>query len=46
MSALDLLIRARRVVRAAGETACAVGVRDGRIVAIAPYDADLAAERQ
>jgi allantoinase len=45
MSALDLLIRARRVVRAAGETACAVGVRDGRIVAIAPYDADLAAER-
>ena len=46
MSALDLLIRARRVVRAAEETACAVGVRDGRIVAIAPYDADLAAERQ
>ena len=45
MSALDLLIRARRMVRAAGETACAVGVRDGRIVAIAPYDADLAAER-
>jgi allantoinase len=45
MSALDLLIRARRVVRATGETACAVGVRDGRIVAIAPYDADLAAER-
>ena len=45
MSALDLLIRARRVVRAAGVTACAVGVRDGRIVAIAPYDADLAAER-
>ena len=45
MSALDLLIRARRVVRAAGETASAVGVRDGRIVAIAPYDADLAAER-
>ncbi|WP_329483463.1 allantoinase AllB [Kribbella sp. NBC_01484] len=46
MSALDLLIRARRVVRAAGETASAVGVRDGRIVAIAPYNADLAAERQ
>jgi allantoinase len=45
MSALDLLIRARRVVRAAGETACAVGVRDGRIVAIAPYDADLEAAR-
>ncbi|HET6988692.1 MAG TPA: allantoinase AllB [Kribbella sp.] len=46
MSALDLLIRGRRVVRTAGETACAVGVRDGQIVAIAPYDADLPAARQ
>jgi allantoinase len=45
MSALDLLIRARRVVRAAGETACAVGVRDGRIVAITSYDAGLEAAR-
>ena len=43
MSALDLVIRARRAVRTAGESACAIGVRDGRIVAIAPYDADLAA---
>ena len=44
MSLLDLVIRARRVVvRTAGEQACAVGVRDGRIVAIAPYDADLSA---
>ena len=41
MSLLDLVIRARRAVRTAGETACSVGVRDGRIVAIAPYDADL-----
>jgi allantoinase len=45
MSGLDLVIRGRRVVRAAGEQPCAVGVRDGRIVAIAPYDADLAATR-
>ncbi|MEV0796138.1 allantoinase AllB [Kribbella sp. NPDC050281] len=43
MTALDLVIRARRVVSAAGERACAVGVRDGRITAVAPYDADLAA---
>ncbi|MFG1820449.1 allantoinase AllB [Kribbella sp. NPDC049174] len=41
MTALDLVVRARRVVSAAGEVARAVGVRDGRIVAIAPYDADL-----
>lgn len=38
MSALDLVIRARRVVRAGGEQPAAVGVRDGRIVAISPYD--------
>lgn len=43
MSALDLVIRARRTIRAASERPAAVGVRDGRIVAIAPYDADLAA---
>ncbi|MFF0338841.1 allantoinase AllB [Kribbella sp. NPDC004875] len=43
MNAVDLVIRARRVVRAAGEQACAVGVRDGRIVAISPYGAELAA---
>jgi allantoinase len=41
MSALDLVIRARRVVRADGEEPAAVGVRDGRIVAISPYDAEL-----
>ncbi|MGW7682514.1 allantoinase AllB [Kribbella sp. NPDC054772] len=41
MNAVDLVIRARRVVRSAGEQACAVGVRDGRIVAISPYDAEL-----
>jgi len=41
MSGMDLVIRARRAVRATGEQACAVGVRDGRIVAIEPYDADL-----
>ncbi|MEV0795300.1 allantoinase AllB [Kribbella sp. NPDC050459] len=41
MSALDLVIRARRVVRPDGERSAAVGVRDGRIVAISPYDAEL-----
>jgi allantoinase len=41
MSLLDLVIRGRRVVRATGEQAGAVGIRDGRIVAISPYDADL-----
>jgi allantoinase len=43
MNALDLVIRARRVVRPGGELPAALGVRDGRIVAIAPYDADLQA---
>ncbi|TCC42564.1 allantoinase AllB [Kribbella speibonae] len=38
---MDLVIRARRVVRAGGEQPAAVGVRDGRIVAISPYDAEL-----
>ncbi|HEY3555960.1 MAG TPA: allantoinase AllB [Kribbella sp.] len=41
MNALDLVIRARRVVRAGGEEECAIGVRDGQIVAITPYDAVL-----
>jgi allantoinase len=43
VSALDLVIRARRIVRSTGEQAGAIGVRAGRIVAIAPYDADLGA---
>ncbi|MFC6157656.1 allantoinase AllB [Kribbella jiaozuonensis] len=43
MNALDLVIRARRVMRPGGEHPAALGVRDGRIVAIAPYDADLQA---
>jgi allantoinase len=41
MTELDLVIRARRVVTSAGEVDRAVGVRGGRIVAIAPYDAQL-----
>ncbi len=41
MTDLDLVVRARRVVTAAGEAARVVGVRDGRIVAVAPYDAEL-----
>ncbi|MFB6720525.1 allantoinase AllB [Kribbella sp. NPDC056345] len=42
MSGFDLVIRAQRIVRATGEQAGAIGIRDGRIVAIAPYDAELA----
>jgi allantoinase len=41
MSLLDLVVRARRVLRAGGEQECAIGVRDGRIVAISPYEAVL-----
>ncbi|MFC9688169.1 allantoinase AllB [Kribbella sp. NPDC056951] len=43
MTGLDLVIRARRVVRATGEQAGSIGISDGRIVAIAPYDAELVA---
>ncbi|HJQ06945.1 MAG TPA: allantoinase AllB [Nocardioides sp.] len=43
MTELDLVIRARRVLTPDGERAASVGVRDGRIVAIEAYDADLAA---
>jgi len=45
MSDFDLVFRARRVITAAGEIARCVGVRDGRIVAIEPYDHHLDAER-
>ncbi|NUR98473.1 MAG: allantoinase AllB [Kribbellaceae bacterium] len=38
---MDLVIRARRVVRGGAEHAAAIGVRDGRIAAISPYDAEL-----
>ncbi|MFI5734008.1 allantoinase AllB [Kribbella sp. NPDC051587] len=43
MTGLDLVVRAQRVVRATGEQAGAIGIREGRIVAVAPYDAALAA---
>ncbi|MEU8222623.1 allantoinase AllB [Kribbella sp. NPDC048915] len=46
MSRLDLVVRARRVVRDAGEQAAAVGVQDGRIAEIAPYDATLDAAEE
>ena len=42
---LDLVLRARRVVTAAGEVARCVGVRDGSVVAIEPYDAELDGSR-
>ena len=37
------VLRARRVVTPAGTAACWVGVRDGRIVAVEPYDAPVPA---
>jgi allantoinase len=42
---LELVLRARRAVTAAGEGPRSVGVDGGRIVAVEPYDADLPAER-
>ncbi|MGH3101976.1 MAG: allantoinase AllB, partial [Thermoleophilia bacterium] len=45
MSAFDLVLRAPRVVTAAGEVARCVAVRDGRVAAIEPLAADLAGER-
>jgi allantoinase len=44
MAALDLLIRAPRVVTAAGEVAASVGVRAGRIATIGLPAADLGAD--
>jgi allantoinase len=41
MTALDLVIRARRVLSTAGEVARVIGVRAGRIVAVEPYDSGL-----
>ncbi|GAB3856915.1 allantoinase AllB [Nocardioides maradonensis] len=41
MTDLDLVIRAKRIVTHAGEVDRCVGVRDGRIVALEPYDAGL-----
>ena len=43
MTRLDLVFRARRVVTGDGEVAREVGVRDGRIAAIEPFGAGLAA---
>lgn len=39
MDDLDLVIRAERAILSDGERACAVGVRDGEIVAVEPIDA-------
>ena len=45
MSELDLVLRAPRVVTAAGEVARRIGVADGRIVAIEPLGSGLTAPR-
>ncbi|HEU4348004.1 MAG TPA: allantoinase AllB [Actinoplanes sp.] len=41
MTGFEVVFRARRVITAAGEVARCVGVRDGRIAAIEPYDSGL-----
>ena len=41
MTDLDLVIRARRTLTAAGEVARVIGVRNGRVAAIEPYDSEL-----
>lgn len=46
MNGMDLVIRARRAIVGDTETACGVGVRDGRIAAVKPYDAPLDGARQ
>ena len=43
MSDLDLVLRARRAVTAAGEVPRSIGVADGRIVAIEPYESTMTA---
>ncbi|WP_433504906.1 hypothetical protein ACQP04_36100 [Pseudonocardia halophobica] len=43
MTELDLVFRAHRVITASGEVNRCVGVRDGEIVAIEPYDSPLTA---
>jgi allantoinase len=45
MNDLDVLLRARRVITAGGEFDACIGVRDGRIAAIAAFDAQLDAAR-
>jgi allantoinase len=45
MRQLDLVVRAPRVITAAGEVARCVGVSDGTIVAIEPLEAELEAGR-
>src|SRR4051812_32958936 len=43
--ALDLVFRARRAVTAAGEGPRTVGVHNGRVVAVEPYESDLTGDR-
>lgn len=42
---LDLVVRGRRVVTPSGEQPCAIGVQEGVIVAVEPYDAPVTAAR-
>jgi allantoinase len=41
-----MVFRARRAITADGETECAIGVKDGTIVAVEPYDAPLEGARE
>ncbi|MGH8960136.1 MAG: allantoinase AllB [Jatrophihabitantaceae bacterium] len=42
---LELVVRAERAITGGAERACAVGIRDGRIAAIEPVDAELDTDR-
>ncbi len=42
---LDLVVRAPRAITPQGEVAASIGVRDGRVVAVEPLDADLVGDR-
>jgi allantoinase len=45
MTVLDLVIRARRIVGTTGEAPGTIGVKDGRIVALEPYESELQGEQ-
>jgi allantoinase len=43
---LDLVFRARRVITVVGEVSRSIGIKDGRVVAIEPFDADVEAAQE
>jgi allantoinase len=45
VSQLDLVVRAERAISAEGQRPLSVGVKDGTVVAVEPFDADLRADQ-